>query len=500
MTIKVTKDPIGTFSSSWKKCIGTGRLGLALQKEYVEHLKLVQEEIGFQYIRGHGLLHDDIGIYRELETENGPKVFYNFTYVDRIFDTFLELGLKPFVEFGFMPKQLASGTQTIFAWEGNVTPPKDYNKWSDLIKAVTTHFLERYGEEEVLTWPFEVWNEPNLVNFWEGADKEEYFKLYQVTAEAVKSVNPKLQVGGPAICGGSDEWITDFLNFCYENKVPVDFVSRHAYTSRQPHKKTSEYYYQELAEPQKMLDEFRYVRGLIDQSPFPDLPFHITEYNTSYSPINPIHDTAVNAAYLAKILSQGGDYVDSFSYWTFSDVFEELDVPKAQFHGGFGLIGLNEIKKPTYHLFEFFNHLGEEILYRDDHQIVTKKANGGYALIAWNLSMEENDKERIVDIHLSVESNTYFISSKSVSEKYANPFETWKQMGRPRFPTKRQVKVLQDAAVPLVNFEQRDITNGELILNLTLERNEVRLIEIDVVHDETATYDGLDDDLILHAK
>src|SRR5690606_35029128 len=147
------------------------------------------------------------------------------------------------------PKQLASGTQTIFAWEGNVTPPKDYNKWSDLIKAVTSHFIERYGEDEVLTWPFEVWNEPNLVNFWEGADKEEYFKLYQVTAEAVKSVNPMLQVGGPAICGGSDEWITDFLNFCYENKVPVDFVSRHAYTSRQPHKKTSEYYYQELAEP-----------------------------------------------------------------------------------------------------------------------------------------------------------------------------------------------------------------------------------------------------------
>lgn len=500
MTIVVTGESRGKFSSAWKDCIGTGRLGLALQKEYIEHLRLVQEEIGFRYIRGHGLLHDDIGIYRELETEKGTKVFYNFTYVDRIFDTFLELGLKPFIEFGFMPKQLASGTQTIFAWEGNVTPPKDYDKWSDLIKVVTSHFIERYGEEEVLTWPFEVWNEPNLVNFWEGADKEEYFKLYQVTAEAVKEVHPNIQVGGPAICGGSDEWITDFLNFCADNHVPVDFVSRHAYTSKQPHKKTSEYYYQELAEPQKMLDEFHYVRGLIEQSPFPDLPFHITEYNTSYSPINPIHDTAVNAAYLAKILSQGGDYVDSFSYWTFSDIFEELDVPKAQFHGGFGLIGLNEVKKPTYHLFEFFNHLGEDILYRDDRQIVTKKSDGGYSIIAWNLAMEDDVKELTTKIKIMAPSNTYFIASKAVSEEYANPFEVWKQMGRPRFPSKQQVKILQDATVPLVNYEQRAVEDGELLLEVSLKRNEVRLIEIDVVNDETPTYDGLDDNLILHDK
>lgn len=97
------------LTENWKYCIGTGRLGLALQKEYLDHLKIIQEKIGFKYIRGHGLLSDDVGIYREMKIGEEVKVFYNFTYIDRIFDSFLDLNLRPFIEFGFMPELLASG-------------------------------------------------------------------------------------------------------------------------------------------------------------------------------------------------------------------------------------------------------------------------------------------------------------------------------------------------------------------------------------------------------
>ncbi|MFD2657406.1 GH39 family glycosyl hydrolase [Gracilibacillus thailandensis] len=496
-TIQVKRESEAIFLDNWKKCIGTGRLGLALQQEYLEHLKTVQDEIGFSYIRGHGLLHDDIGIYREIEVDGEKRPFYNFTYIDRIFDSFLELGLKPFVEIGFMPKLLASDHQTIFAWEGNVTPPNDYQKWEDLIKAVTQHFIDRYGREEVLTWPFEIWNEPNLVNFWKDADKEEYFKLYQVTANAIKSIDQQIQVGGPAICGGSDEWITDFLTFCKNENVPVDFVSRHAYTSRSPHKVTADYYYQELAEPDKMLAEFKNVRQLIKDSDFPDLPFHITEYNTSYSPINPVHDTTLNAAYLAKILSEGGDHVDSFSYWTFSDIFEELDVPKAQFHGGFGLMGLGNVRKPTYHLFAFFNRLGSKVLYRDDHILVTEKNDGNISLVVWNLVMEKgDDHNRVINIQLPLANGKYFVSSKSISEKHANPWRVWQEMGRPRFPSKAQVETLKQSAVPLFESFQEHANDVGLQLDVQLTKNEVKLIEVELLKDETPSYPGLDDSLI----
>lgn len=485
------------FKKNWKFCVGTGRLGLALQKDYLDHLKTAKDAIGFDYIRGHGLLHDDIAIYREMEIDSETRPFYNFTYIDRIFDAYLEMGIRPFVEIGFMPSLLASGDQTIFDWKGNVTPPKDYEKWSDLVKAVVLHFKERYGLEEVLKWPFEIWNEPNLVNFWKDADKQEYFKLYKVTANAVKAVHPNLQVGGPAICGGADEWIVEFLEFCDQEKAPVDFVSRHAYTSKMPSKVTFDYYYQDLVENTAMLEEFKKVRGLIDESAFPHLPFHITEYNTSYSPINPVHDTVLNAAYLARILSEAGDYVDSFSYWTFSDVFEELGVPKAQFHGGFGLIALNGIPKPTFHLFSFFNTLGDVQLYRDENTLITKRQDGTIALAAWNLVMEKGTGfEKEVEFELPLSGKEVFVKRQTVDELNANPWRTWQQMGRPRFPDKAAVETLRQAAHPLVRTTKVKVENGKVTLRAVLTKNEITLIEFTPIKDETDTYIGLDDSLI----
>lgn len=495
--IEVKDKETTAFKNNWKYCIGTGRLGLALQKEYLEHLKLAKEAIGFKYIRGHGLLHDDIGIYREIEVEGKIEPFYNFTYIDQIFDSFLELDIRPFVEIGFMPKLLASSKETVFTWEGNVTPPNNYDKWRNLIKAVVSHFIERYGIDEVRKWPFEIWNEPNLINFWKDADKAEYFKLYQVTASAIKEVNGNIEVGGPAICGGSDEWITEFLDFCDQKSVPVDFVSRHAYTSKSPSKITPDYYYQELAENTKMLNEFEEVRKLIQSSPFPELPFHITEYNTSYSPINPVHDTVFNAAYLARILSEGGDHVDSFSYWTFSDVFEERDVPRSQFHGGFGLIGVNGVLKPTFHLFAFFNQLGEQQLYRDESALVTRKGDGTIALVAWNPVTEKGTGfDKHLSFDLPVNGERFFIKRQTVDEEHANPWKAWKEMGRPRFPGKKLVEDLHQIARPLVRTSTGQSENNRLQLDIKLTKNEVTLVELTPIKDETATYPDLDDSLI----
>lgn len=336
------------------------------------------------------------------------------------------------------------------------------------------------------------------MNFWKDADKQEYFKLYKVTALAIKAVNQDLQVGGPAICGGADEWIVDFLEFCHKEEVPVDFVSRHAYTSQSPKKVTPDYYYQDLVDNTDMLQQFEEVRGLIKKSAFSDLPFHITEYNTSYSPINPVHDTPLNAAYLARILSEGGDYVDSFSYWTFSDVFEESDIPKAPFHGGFGLIALHSIPKPTFHLFAFFNRLGEEMLYRDAQMIITRKENGSIALVAWNTVMEKGEGfEKDLLIQIPVSSDQYFLKRQSVDEHHANYWKVWKEMGRPRFPDKQSIETLREASIPkLMTAKINKEEEGYLKLAITLSKNEVTLIELNEMKDETETYKGIDDSLI----
>ncbi|NLJ84538.1 MAG: xylan 1,4-beta-xylosidase, partial [Halanaerobiaceae bacterium] len=150
------------FKNNTTYCVGTGRIGLALQKEYLDHLEIVQQSIGFKYIRGHGIFSDDVGIYREYELDGETHTFYNFTYLDRIIDSYLEQGIRPFLELGFMPEKLKSGEETIFYWKGNVSPPTSYEKWAELVKATLNHLIDRYGREEVITWPVEVWNEPNI--------------------------------------------------------------------------------------------------------------------------------------------------------------------------------------------------------------------------------------------------------------------------------------------------------------------------------------------------
>jgi xylan 1,4-beta-xylosidase len=492
--IKISAESNLKFPDNWKRCVGTGRMALALQKEYQDALAIVQQHIGFDYIRGHGLLTDDVGIYRDA---NGVGPVFNFTYLDRIFDSFLENKIKPFVELGFMPNDLAGGTQTIFYWKGNITPPKDYSLWQNLIKTLFKHLISRYGISEVRTWPVEVWNEPDLPIFWLNGDQQEYFKLYRQTVAAIKEIDTHILVGGPATCPGAIHWISDFLEMCDKTKTPVDFVSQHSYCGKTP-ERGPEVVYQELMENEHLLNQFRQSREHIIKSAYADnLPLHITEYNTSYNPRCPVHDTAFNAAFLGKVLAFGNDYVDSFSYWTFSDVFEEEDVPRSQFHGGFGLVGLNGIVKPTFHLFAFFAKLGEKLLHRDNDMIVTKRSDGSIVIVAWNPVAEKGAEfKRQFDVEIPVRFADGVIKQQVVDEENGNAWNVWRTIGRPRYPDKKQIETLRQAAIPAMCVKRQSVKGGIFNLQFSLNKNAVALIEINELHDQSRTYPGLDDSKI----
>ncbi len=230
--IEIREGDRASFRNLTDYCVGTGRVDLALHREYQDQLRAVQEKCHFRHIRGHGLFSDQMGIYQEFTFPNGEKrVWYCFTYLDRVMDAYVENGLKPFLELGFMPEKLASSDQTLFYWKAHTVPPREMGDWTALVQETLRHLIRRYGREEVESWPCEIWNEPNLPGFWENADKEKYLALYRATALAVKEVLPGMRVGGPAICGGegSQQWIRDFLQFCRDNALPVDFVTRHGY-------------------------------------------------------------------------------------------------------------------------------------------------------------------------------------------------------------------------------------------------------------------------------
>jgi xylan 1,4-beta-xylosidase len=474
------------FNNNATFCIGTGRMNLALRHEYHNQLKKVQEDINFSHIRGHGLLCDDMAIYHSYIEDGEEKVEYNFTYLDMVFDDYQALGLKPFVELGFMPEKLASGSQTIFYWKGNVTPPSDYSKWSDLIVAVYEHWIERYGRDEVITWPVEVWNEPNLPGFWKGADMEEYFKLYDVTSKAVKSCDERIRVGGPAICGVDDErWLRCFLEHCAQNKSPLDFVTRHAYATEVP-ERLGHYDYQKLRTPKVFMDELRESRRIIDSFPeYAGMEMHITEFNTSYTPLNPIHDTNLNAAYVARLLSEMGDVCASYSYWTFGDVFEEAGVAFTPFSGCFGLLTNGMIPKPTYYTFTFFRSLGTNAIARDENFVITKDEDGKIKGVAWNPVEEEEASELSLKLTIDLENGEYLLVTKLVDEQTCNPLKNWIDMGTPANPTKEQIEFLKECARPQVRTQRIAVTNNTADIELQLTSNALYYFEIQAISSKT---------------
>lgn len=479
----ITPESRAVFHNNADYCVGTGRLGLGLHAEYQRQLAMAQREVSFRYLRGHGLFNRDLSILCTYRDKDGSvRHEYNFTYLDRLYDMYVEQHIKPFIELGFMPDELASGGQTIFWWQGNVTPPHDHDEWARLVKAFILHIRQRYGDAEVATWPVEVWNEPNLAVFWKDADLDAYLKLYKITSLAVREAFPQMRVGGPAICGVSnhDDWMRAFLDFCQEQELPLDFVTRHIYCAGDP-KQVERYMYHPMRDVGDVLAELNATRRIIDSYPrFRGLELHITEFNTSYNPFCPVHDTNQNAVLIAQMLASFGDTSASYSYWTFGDVFEESGVPAAQFHGGFGMIANGCVPKPTLWTFAFFKKLTGDCVLRAPNMVVTR-CGDSYRGVCWNLGRDA------AQIGLSLPAaDTRALITRVVDEEVCNPLKAWHDIGQPAYPTQAQMELLRQSAYPLTRTQTVQPTDGVMKLSLSLGANAV-------VYFELAGVDGQND-------
>ena len=475
--IHIPQAPSSRLSDAWRACIGTGRTREVLHADYRDSLAVIQSEIGFAATRAHGILHDDMGLVRRFEHEGREHTRYGFSYVDQVIDTWLDAGIAPFLELGFMPKALASGEQTIFWWQGNVTPPRDHREWVELVRALLRHLIDRYGIEAVRTWPVEVWNEPNLPGFWSGSEAD-YHRLYEVSARAVKDVDAEITVGGPAISPGSDDWLPRFAEMVASREVPCDFVSKHAYTSG-PAQHVPFGVHQTLRPPQELLAQFATPRSLLAGTALADVPVHITEFSSSYRPDNPIHDTAYQAAYLAPVLARGGEYVASFSYWTLCDVFEEEGVPTAPLHGGFGLLGHRQLRKPAFHLYSFMARLGQDVLADGEDHLVTRRPDGSFAALLWQPLDGSSVKEAGHRVTLSLPgAGSAVVIQRHADADRGNVRAAWQAMGSPLAPDRRATADLHDASAPAVRVSRTHAVDGRWELEVDLGRHGIALVEV----------------------
>jgi xylan 1,4-beta-xylosidase len=315
------------------------------------------------------------------------KTTYDWTKVDELYDDLLAKPIKPFVELGFTPDALKTSDNQIFYWKGNTSHP-DPTGWNALVKAFLLHLEKRYGKDEVRSWYFEVWNEPNLSGFWEGADQKAYFALYDATARTIKAVDPQLRVGGPATAGAA--WVPEFLAHVKENGTPIDFVSTHTYgvvggfldAEGKSDTKLSD-------SSDAIVGDVRRVRQEIAASAFPNLPLYFTEWSTSYTPRDPVHDSYVSAPYILNKLKACEGLVQGMSYWTFSDLFEESGPPPTPFHGGFGLLNREGILKPAFFAYKYLHALQGDTVASGDAQSMVAEDKGNVAAVIWDFEQPQ---------------------------------------------------------------------------------------------------------------
>lgn len=454
--------------------------------------------------------------------DDDNNVIYNWNYVDDLLDFFMEVGIKPFIELGFMPSDLKSSDHAIYWREANVSQPKDIGLWIDLVENFIKHCINRYGLDEVKTWYFEVWNQPDFQNvYWIGS-REEYFEFYKETVLAVKSISEKIQIGGPAssqqaILEGT--WFYDFITYCKDKNLPLDMITFHIFPESYPSlDKIGEV--MDTLKDSTDLDEFmksylssygliyndenhtydtiQKAKNIVENILTTKPEIHITEWNASAFSRNLINDTAFVASYIVKNVLQSIDTVDSLGYWIFTDNLEEMKAGISPFHGEFGLINNNGIKKSSYFAYYLLNKLGTHIIEQGDNYIVTKNRDN-LQIMTYNFAYFDNlfmngdtsaltnvDRYNVfetkknlnfkIDIH-SLAGN-YKLTKYELNREHGSAFDQWVKLGAPENMTKEEVKYLKKKSYPKLETKKLDIKD-KYSLNIDLPVHGIELIVLE---------------------
>jgi xylan 1,4-beta-xylosidase len=457
----------------WEHTVGSGHATLGLRADWQAQLKRAHDELGMRHVRFHGILCDDMGTM----IDQSGEFIYSFFNADQIFDYLLSIGMKPFVELSFMPSCLSSSDQLQFHYRANVSPPRDLSQWSVLIQKIVTHWVERYGVDEVRQWFFEVWNEPNLTAFGSGK-QEDYFPLYRYTVEAIKNVDDQLKVGGPATADNA--WVVDFLAFCKTNDLPADFISTHHYPTDSFGKPGDDTVTQ-LADSKRSVlrDEARVVRQQAG-----DLPVYYTEWCTSSNPRDPMHDDPYAAAFIVKTVLEQNGLVQGYSYWTFSDIFEENYFPSVPFQGGFGLLNIHGIAKPAYRAYQMLHALGTELMPVEgthatvDAWLVRDGKSATLVLNNFALPRHPIDTET-VSFTLKGATAVTSATIQRIDLEHANAKRRWEQMGKPDYLSTAKVAELNKVSELKSETIEVSQTDGQTVISVEMPPQAVATIRFE---------------------
>ena len=476
-----------------------------LYGEVQDLLRRIQSEIGYRYIKFNGLLSDDMMVYSE-ESDGTPV--YSFTLIDKALDFLMEINLKPLIQLSFMPIQLASDPDKMINMHHyNTSPPKDIQKWEDLIRALMLHLVQRYGIMEIRTWLYSVWNEPeSAASLFGWKDKNLFLEFYRRTYCIVKETDEQLLFGTPGmlmIPCLNDDWISDFLDYCQKHSCIPDFLNVHYYDNAFEEMKylmdsdKTELYMDLNTDEYAFTIFINTLKQNLKKHGMSDIPIYMTEWNLTISARDLINDTCFKSCYLTRNLLENYDRLDAFGYWNLTDFTEELSLPSNLYHGGLGMFTYNNIPKSSYNCFRLLTKLCDELIARGPGYFITK-GNDKLTLILYNYE-HYSKLNRSFDIMTDISNPNAFITQQGaiflvqfinikgnscrIRESYINnrqgsSFETWLNTGAQPLDNSADLSYLQQHSDPGLFIHQEEIIDGQLELQLYLSSYEVRAVEI----------------------
>jgi xylan 1,4-beta-xylosidase len=483
------------------------------------------------YVRAHNLLTSkgnsvgpDLkwGYTDAYKEDKKGKPIYNWTVVDSIIDTYIERGMKPLMEIGFMPKDLSSKPEPYEhtwskggnLWTGWTYPPKDYNKWRELVYQWVKHSIERYGKEEVLTWLWEVWNEPDI-QYWSGTF-EEYCKLYDFAADGLKRACPECTIGGPHTTSPRSDkaykYLTDFIEHCLRGKnyatgktgTPLQYIGFHA-------KGSPEFVDGHIR--MNMGAQLKDIqRGFEAVNSFPDLktvPIIVGE-------CDPEGCAACSEKRDPKYGYRNGTMYSSYTAASFARIYELMDKYKVNLQGvvswsfefedqewfaGFRDLATHGVDKPVLNVFRMFGMMkgqrvsvasdgglnvndiiSEGVRKGNDVHAIASKDQHSISVMVWNYH-DDNiaNPPSPIDLTISgINEKKVLVHHYRVDHEFSNSFEAWKAMGKPHEVVGEQYRALEwSGQLQLYTSPQwMEAADGNTVLKFDLPRQGVSLIQL----------------------
>ncbi len=446
-----------TFRHTWEGMGNVDQFRWMVRGDMLEQLAMASKELNMKHVRAVGIFDEEMKVFaldpttwRQPTNERKPR--YNWQVIDYVIQSLLDRGIQPMITTTFTPYLMASGEQYCFSTKANVTPPKDYAQWADLVTKTTQHFVERFGLETVKDWYFEVWNEPNLDAFWKGADKQEYLKLWSVTYHAIKSVDKSFRIGGPSAARG--EWIKEFIEYGRTNACEPDYIITHVYNNDSPFSALSPFDgpqgNKENDSPHFLSGVVKGVRKLMDEMNYKG-EVHFNEWGRSWYPSDNVRETANEAAFIVKSMAESSQLADYFAYWCISDIYDQLGYASEAFAGTYGMLNMHGLKKPAYKAHEFLTFLGNkrvEIKSNGTNEMlnaIATHSDKGYQFLLYAMDKvyTSDSIAKPFKFELEIPAKAKNIKVYRIGEKDNNVISGWKAIGSPAYLKPEQLKVLK---------------------------------------------------------